>query len=329
MTKNYHQNVLNAFRTANALKTGVEALPGQRRYFIAHSLGNMLVSAARQDHGLLYEKYFMLNAAVPVEAYDADTGITQKSKRDMTPAVWRDYPDRVRASHWHELFQAEGDERGKLTWKGKFKDVDKTVNFYSSQDEVVANGDDTVDDVLTRRFAWYNQEMQKGSRLVDLIPEAGWEFGRNYLKSYVSGYASMGGGQVYSYRPYNAIEAAGINPESFKTMPLFRDFTESGIYEENGSGFLLSNTMFRWRCLSHGIPVESFAAGANPVPKWGADSGASEDISRPTHEDVQERNIDMATGLGKHRGNWIHSYFIKAPLLDTHKLFDGIVNELK
>jgi len=40
-----------------------------------------------------------------------------------------------------ELFSgAQGDERSWLTWKGLFMDVDNTVNFYSTLDEVVANG---------------------------------------------------------------------------------------------------------------------------------------------------------------------------------------------
>lgn len=41
-----------------------------------------------------------------------------------------------------ELFSgAQGNERRRLTWKGLFRDVDNTVNFYSTRDEVVANGD--------------------------------------------------------------------------------------------------------------------------------------------------------------------------------------------
>ena len=32
------------------------------------------------------------------------------------------------------------DNRSRLTWKGLFRDVDNTVNFYSTRDEVVANG---------------------------------------------------------------------------------------------------------------------------------------------------------------------------------------------
>ena len=49
------------------------------------------------------------------------------------------------------------DERSRLTWKGLFRDVDNTVNFYSTQDEVVANGDGSWKWPLTRKFAWYNQ----------------------------------------------------------------------------------------------------------------------------------------------------------------------------
>ena len=327
-TKNYHQNVLNAFRTASALKTDVARIPGARKYFIAHSLGNMLVSAARQDHGLQYEKYFMLNAAVAVEAYDAAAGVTSESKHVMTPPEWRDYIDRVRASHWYELF-SPGDERNNLTWKGRFKDVDKTINFYSTQDEVVANGSDAVDEVLSRKFAWYNQEKYKGTRLVDLIPEAGWKFGGHYMKSSESNSGAMGM-PVDTYRHYNATEAASINPESLKTRPLFRDFTKSEIYDENGSAYLLSNNVFRWRVLSHGIPAESFATGANPVPKWDGRSRTTDgDSDEPESETESGSNVNMATLFDAHRNNWIHSYFIKAPLIDTHQLFDRIVKEVK
>lgn len=287
----------------------------------------MLVSAARQDHGLAYEKYFMLNAAVPVEAYDASSGITATSKHDMTPAEWRDYPDRVRASHWYGLFPW-WDARARLTWKNRFKDVDKTVNFYSQQDEVVVNGNDEVDELLSRKYAWYNQEMQKGSHFVDLIPEAGWAFGRNHFTTHVSGYTAENV-PIYSFQLYSATEAAGIDPEVLKTRPLFRDFTKSDIYGENGSAFLLANDMFRWRCLSHGIPDESFAAGANPVPKWNSKGGSQEGASDETEVlNGTARNVDMSTQFKEHRANWLHSYFISAPLLDVHGLFERIVDEI-
>jgi len=271
----------------------------------------------------------MLNAAVAVEAYDAANGVTEESKHDMTPAVWRDYPDCVKATHWYELFNGDpSDLRGKLTWKGRFKDVDNTINFYSSQDEVVANGDDSVEDIISRNYAWYNQEMQKGFHLVDLVPEAGWEFGMHYLVSYQSGYDSTGH-PIYSYRHYNAAEAAGINPDSLKARPLFSNFTKSGIYGDNGSSFLQANQIFHWRVMSHGIPAESFAAGANSVPKWNTQHQQDADRPDVDEEMEEEINVDMATRFKEHRGKWIHSYFIGAPLCDTFKLFERIVKEVK
>ena len=74
ITPDYQRNVEHAFASASNLAATVNSLPG-RKFMMAHSLGNMLVSAARQDHGLQYEKYFMVNAAVPVEAYDPAGGV--------------------------------------------------------------------------------------------------------------------------------------------------------------------------------------------------------------------------------------------------------------
>jgi len=311
-TRNYHQNVLNAFRTASGLSRAAAGLPGAKKYFIAHSLGNMLVSSARQDHGLQYEKYLMLNAAVQLEAYDADEGVTEQSKHDMTPPEWRAYPDVVRASRWHELF-GEDDARRALTWKGRFKDVDKTVNFYSSKDEVVANGDGTEKSIFSREYAWYNQERFKGTRLVDFIPEPGWGFGRNAYVRYVAGH--LHGEPVYSTRLKTVTEAQNTNTNDLKTCPFFRDFTESGIYGEGGGGFVTSHDYFRWRVLSHGIPAESFATGANPVPKW----------------EKESCNVDMATQCKPDQNDpnpimWMHSYYIGKPLKDTFRLYDEIVN---
>ncbi|MBQ0031648.1 MAG: alpha/beta hydrolase, partial [bacterium] len=140
VTPNYYQNVFNAFKTAPHLAQVVNALPGAHKYVIAHSLGNMLVSAAIQDYGMSYDKCFMLNAAVAMEAFDSNGGVTTESHANMTPTAWLPYADRVRSTHWHELFP-QGDGRRELTWKGRFADVHDIVNFFSTEEEVVNNGD--------------------------------------------------------------------------------------------------------------------------------------------------------------------------------------------
>ncbi len=57
------------------------------------------------------------------------------------------------------------------------RDVDKTVNFYSSKDEVVVNGDGDWHTILKRNFMWYNQETRKGVWPLMLHDnEGGWAF---------------------------------------------------------------------------------------------------------------------------------------------------------
>ena len=330
-TPNYHQNVLNAFRTAGAFATDVNTkIPGARKYMIAHSLGNVLVSAARQFHGLQYDQYFMLNAAVALEAYDPVGGVTTNSWNDMTPAEWRPYTNSVRATHWYELFLSNpNDERRNLTWKGIFMDVDKTINFYSSMDEVVANGNDEVDDVLTRDFAWYNQELAKGSHLVSLNPQAGWKFSGHYVKEVLEGVQN--GEQLYSCRKYTPEEAATIAGTNLMVRPFFKDFRDEQIYGEGGSAFLQANDIVRWYALSHGIPAESFAAGANPVPKWTAD-GRNINMARECKpKDNNSEDPQTELGEGDDEGNevnWIHSYFISKSLFDTQILYDKLVKQI-
>ena len=84
--------------------------------------------------------------------------------------------DRVRATHWFERFP-EDDGRRLLTWKGRFATVTNIVNFYSTQEEVVNNGDGDWHTILKRNFVWYNQETRKGLWPLMLHEyEGGWEF---------------------------------------------------------------------------------------------------------------------------------------------------------
>ena len=331
-TINYHQNVLNAFRTAETFAARVNALPGAKKFMIAHSLGNMLVSASRQFHGLQYEKYLMLNAAVPIEAYDPDGGISEESKRAMTPTVWRPYPDRVRSSHWYELFaDTQGDERSRLTWKGLFRDVDNTVNFYSTRDEVVANGDGSWKWPLTRKFAWYNQEWARGAYLVSLSPLAGWRFSAYYSKTDVVGH--LQGEEVYGPRRYTPAETFEISDESLKAHPFFWGFRDAELYGEGGSAFLQANPYVLWYALSHGIPAESFAAGANPVPKWDDFPDQQGEGDAESQSGRIPRNVDMSKdckpkGRTESQVNWIHSYFIQNSYFDTCVLYEKLVEHI-
>ncbi len=105
----------------------------------------------------------------------------------MTSEAWQNYPERVRAAGWHELFDSS-DPRSELTWKGRFASVSNTVNYYSTEDEVLKCGNGEWHYELQRKWAWYNQERYKGvkSPLQDALMfgrnEGGWAFNPEWKK---------------------------------------------------------------------------------------------------------------------------------------------------
>ena len=157
---------------------------------MAHSLGNMVVSSAIQDHGALVDVYFMLNSAVPAEAYDTDVPTCDFTTKDVPEGLihvdWRDYPPKSYAALWYRHFlphegfvPKEGDDaRAQLTWKGRFKDVTgnrgvEVYNYYSagssseSGDEVLELSPSTPRPITGMldslgRYAWHKQEAYKG-----------------------------------------------------------------------------------------------------------------------------------------------------------------------
>ena len=139
---NYQANVVHAFETAPAFAAFVSdcnAVLGEMTV-LAHSLGNMVVCSAIQDHGFLPDQYFMLNAAVPAEALDVSTWSAAETDNPFEFEDWVGYPSASWASRWHELFPTN-DMRNQLTWKNRFTDVPQRTelyNYYSSGDEVLA-----------------------------------------------------------------------------------------------------------------------------------------------------------------------------------------------
>ncbi len=144
--------------------------------------------------------------------------------------------------------------------------------------------------------------------------------------------------QIYRYRKYTPEEANLIADTNLMARPFFKDFRDEELYGEGGNVFLQSNSIVRWYALSHGIPVESFAVGANPVPKWGA-TVQGNILKSSTYKDGVSCNVNMARncvpGTDEDKANesekelpWIHSYFIKNSLFDTTILYEAIVDQI-
>lgn len=182
--------------------------------------------------------------------------------------------------------------------------------------------------MLKRDYAWYNQERMRGKLLVSASPQAGWVFNDAYFQRTIIGHNH--GDPVYGPRRLYPSEAEAIAPEQLRLRPFFSDFRDAEIYGEEGSTFVRTNAFIRWYALSHGIPAESFAAGANPVPKWDGVNRAERD--KESYANI--RNINMATKCGRNSTednpeNWCHSYFIQFSLYNTSKLYKklvGIIN---
>ena len=331
-TPNYYGNVQNAFQTAPALSNAMATVQGPK-WFMAHSLGNMLVSAAIQDYGMPYEKYFMLNAAIALEAFDPIGGITTESHDNMTPRSWTNYVDRVRATHWFERFP-EGDGRRLLTWKGRFSGVTKIVNFYSTEEEVVNNGDGDWHTILDRNYVWYNQETRKGLWPMMIHEyEGGWEF--NPFYDTVTG-SWVGNEYVENRQKMSPQNAANLTDEQLCQHPFFLDFANPEMHSSSNGLIVATNYLYRAEMLAYAIPSESFAVGANPLP-WQID------VAYENRGQGIVGSYDMANlfdyGRGdlpangtdpedKHR-DWQHSTFVQRSYKRTHQLFRTIIRIMK
>ncbi len=259
---NYYVNVEHAFATASRFARDCAALEGQK-VLLAHSLGNMLVSSAIKDHGLAdYAKYYMLNAAVPMEAYDGGAYAAPMIDHD-----WRAVSNRVYSADWHQIFRVD-DGRSRLTWRDRFRGIANAVNCYSTSEDTL--GDAEMDEWLlgkrSRKKYWAMQEILKGTEYLPLAPdsyglkcEGGWGYNPHYATN-----------RFYVTWPNRRMTArfrkriASLTDYDLMVHPVFRPFFEDGLFTTNA---VSSEQVapIRARILADGIPATSFAAGANPL----------------------------------------------------------------
>ena len=280
---NYHANVVHAFETAAAFAaTNAQSVSGSTTV-IAHSLGNMVVCSAIQDHGFRPARYFMFNAAVPVEAFDATQWNTSTNLNPMLHEEWHEYPDFSWAPLWHQLFGGS-DTRQNLTWIDRFvavPDLTDLFNFYSTGDEVLslfdtpdANGVGTITveggtGGSMTYHSWQKQERFKGRFGVDawlgnagtswmgwgLSNEGFWEDGE--LPMYDD---TIGLGALYGIparlSPYTAQQAADATSDQLMADPVFRHNPESKLVAPNLTRSELNEL------LAKGVPALSGPVGS-------------------------------------------------------------------
>ncbi len=306
----YQDNVYNAFRTASALATLVNGNGTGDKIVMAHSLGNMVVSSAIQDHGMNVAKYFMLNSAVPSEAYNPTLHNTA-TNNVLVHEEWRNYANRTWSSEWHTHFPAT-DDRSKLTWKNRFPNVASVAyNYYSTGDEVLELFNGTpgpaagglLDSDTKGRYAWHKQEVYKG-RDENVVFDwattdwSGWGFRENWLEM-----------RMYSAEEANALESLSLTTNTVFTL-----------YPSTMNTNVISRLHLDEN-LAKGIPALSPATGRESlnghiVEKYNLNAGLFNN----------QLNSWWRTD-GNLKNKWLHSDIKDAAYYFVYKLFDNFVDK--
>lgn len=336
-TPNYHTNVANALQTASQLAGFLDTLSANKTMMAAHSLGNMVVLSAISDYGAQPSKYFMIDAAVPMEVIQGNA----VSDPHLIHPDWIPYDDRLFASHWWRLFPAD-DSRSTLTWSNRLGNLGSVdiYNLYSSGEEVLREytkgappselgGAATQvkyyfedvqplivgDPVGTYVWAW--QEMLKGrggSEGLIGSTHGGWRFPAN---------------QYGDPNPVPAPIANNLLDSTLRQTPVFDfgscldqvvgPFPDLALLGSDGSVYAKAN---RDRILSDAIPALTVPVGANPVQAFNA-IGRNYNLS----SDLFENGWPVARLSKPDKNKWHHSDYDYVAYPFTHKLFDKIVTD--
>lgn len=315
----FYKDVINAFDAASNFTVAVTGLAGDK-WIAAHSLGNMLVSSAIVDYGLNPQQYFMIDAAVAMQAYKA----TEAHFDEMVPTTWGAYSNRLWASEWHKLFE-ETDGRHQLTWHGRFGNIPQAVNYYSSGEDVLNNNDPPeVLDFPALEKAWVFQECAKGgvypAILVGVSSQGGWGFN----SSQNGGYGTnewLGYPYGYVWRQLNPGEASvtRVTDDNIRTNSFFKRFDNPSLYTPTGSA-LATNSAVRAVLLSEAIPSTSRATGRNQIE--GYFQGNNVDLMSKKVVWPAERPLD-----GNGQGRWLHGDFRDVAFPYLHEFYEDMVNK--
>lgn len=318
-TPNYQTNVANAFLTAPYLASFINDLSGTNT-LAAHSLGNMVALSAISDWDANVQNYFMIDAAVPIEAVDGSAGVNT----NIVYPDWLPYDNSLWASYWYQLFSS-GDYRSTLTWNDRLSNLHGATvyDFYSSGEDVLRTWSggyppsglfgivySQIKAYLQGQsgvYAWAWEEEMKG-RMSSFLNNSllssdhgGWKFN--------SAYSSL------------TVAQADALPASELQTNAFFDFTASSLTNDlalegsSGSTYAQAN---RNRILSDTIPAVTEAIGGNPIPSF---NSTGHNINMQATYEVNGWPIST----GSEAFNWHHSDFRVVAYLYTYGLFNDMV----
>jgi hypothetical protein len=352
----YQINLLNAFASSHSLKQYIDLLPGEKTV-AAHSMGNVIMGSAMHDWGSRPKNYIMLNSAAAKECYDENEATDPEQVALMIHPWWRNYMKEVRASEWHKRVWAEGDERAKLTWRGRLKNVinnggqTKVYNFYSSGEEVLNNPTENDPDLgssnpsVKGTFAWIManktwamQEKRKGWGMTGVVHTSnygGWF--PNLFDITPQHHILMTPEPVLSWRMRFPTEIPnsptqngyGIFVASLKQKPFFDHTKHAPLFDSaEGANTTGSNYAKQWAntLISEMIPCTSLAAGRNVLNNYPV--SRQFDMHRyfmtnkekwPLRNDKHDENENLPRA-------WCHSDIREVAYTHVWQVFEKIVN---
>ena len=361
----YLINCLHALETQSFLardlfRIGVD--PGKTT-LIAHSLGNMLLSALVSDHERTKRQqfrpggYVMLNAALPQEVLsgtgdkrcDTDPQLASVAlpaeaagsitDHIMTHPHWRDLNRRVFANRWFQLWpnnpaQPGYDARSGLTWNRRFSSMRgiRLYNYYSRYDEVLNNWNKVDDDIPDTLW-----ELRRSSNGIPIrTRNMVWYFGqinmgRTVLTQIdVADYAGWGFRGSRARARARAVDPATTDAE-LRRRPIFEPFREDAAMlrdQAYAADYYNASVV-----LTESIPAMTRAIGRNPSNTQ--DSG---------EEYFQTRVVDMPDEVGTKypiiardslprfevqpgvkENPFHHSYILYPAFYFVYQIMDGIV----
>ena len=352
----YNENVINAFITASYLPEALQGWVDQRTAIFAHSLGNMVTSSSIVDFGLRPGAYFMLNAAVPVEAFTGEVA----NREDMVNPAWKDiglsksdYAEFLLSANWSRLFDPASDHRALITWKNRFYGISDLVNcynFFSSGEEILKTGDGHLpgifSDLARREEIWVFNEMVKGtshlSSLLTADVQGGWGFNSFYMTAVHGGAHNPG----ITYRKMSTSQANSLNPDGLISQPFFDSFSrgDSDFPLWGDGSWLYADSITANLCLpdlplagqpieliknhakllAEAIPAHSPPAGSNPL---GANSNKIKDLD--LNENARVPSFWPPRTIPEVKSRWLHSDYLDTAFAQCSKLYRLCVEIMK
>jgi hypothetical protein len=327
----YHGAVFNAFQTGDALAGALSFAGSADVTIAAHSLGNIVASQAIQSGGLAPNRYYMINCAAPIEAYDFPN-VPDSQVNRMTESKWKRGSPGNRptyAANWHQFFDVKpSDHRSELKWKSRFGGILlKTHNFHSPGDDVVEDPEWDSPSVLgliftqgfnLSRGAWVTQEFAKGANVGESLAVLNL--------SRVQG----GWGESVFYAPSWGIGPLPTSSDQTRE-PYFGYFLERDLFDVDPikASAKAGQKSVQYDLLARGIPALSFAVAVHPLKS----------LENPVNPSLN-RNFDMEalgrdsgiwpteghTADGRSAGRWLHSDFKNVALPYVHKMYEEMIN---